>query len=98
MNVLSLPVGLDHVFVAAHSRHKPQFNLRIVGVNEDVIVVLRHKETPQLPSLFRADRDILQIRFGTGKTAGKRKGLLEIGMNAAVFIGNVEKRVGVGAL
>ena len=98
MDVLSLSVGLDHVFVAAHGCHKPQLNLRIVGIDEHILVVLRHKEAAQLASLFRADRDVLQIRLGTGEAAGERKGLLEIGVNAVVLVGNVEERIGVGAL
>ena len=53
--------GLHHMRVAAHRRHNPQLNLAVVCRQQAVVRIARHKSFANFSSLFRSNRNILQI-------------------------------------
>ena len=76
-------------------RQHPQFNLGIVGVDQDTAFFC-HKEPAQLAPDFGAHGDILEVGFGGTDAAGAGFGLVKPGMDAAVGTDLFDQAVAVG--
>ena len=99
MNVLSRAERADHVPVARDMREHAQLDLRIVGVDEDMILVRRDEHAAQLSSELGAHRNVLQVRVGRGQAAGRRDHLLKMRVDAVVLrVRNGKQAVHIGAL
>ena len=68
-----------HSAVAAHGSQHSQFDLGIVGVQQQ-ISLSRHKEFPHISAEFGADRDVLQVRVHRTDPSGAGLGLTELGV------------------
>ena len=98
MHVHALAEGTDHVLVSRNVRQKAKLDLGIVGVDDDVVLLLGQEEAAQLASELSANGNVLQVGLGGGKTPRGRSRLLEGGMHASMLICHLEQSVGVGAL
>ena len=68
VDVLPVAEGLDQRLVTAQVGHQAQLHLRVVGREDQVVVVRGDECPPDLPPLLGADRDVLQV--GVGWTTG----------------------------
>ena len=92
MHVDSGTECLHQIFVFRKMRQQRQFDLGIVGGNEQT--ARRRKEgTADLPAVFFPHGNILQIRIPAGKPPGCGAGLDKTGVDPAVFIRKFRQRV-----
>ena len=98
MNVGAVFEGFRHRFIARDRGEQTKLDLGIVGIDQNVVFVLGDEVFAQFSSQLRADRDVLQIRLGRGKTSRCGDGLIERGMNASVLPCDLDKAVGVSGL
>ena len=62
VDVLAVAEGLDHVGLAAQGRDDAEFDLRVIGREQDVVLVARNERLADLAAAFGADGNVLQIR------------------------------------
>ncbi len=62
MNVVAINKGLHHRFVATQFGHHSQFDLRIVGAEQQMVIIAGNKGGADIATSFLADRNRLQIR------------------------------------
>ncbi len=67
---------VDQAGVLGEVREHPELDLRVVG-GEQAPPVLGDERAPELASVGRADRDVLEVRRLARDPAGRRVGLLE---------------------
>ena len=96
MDIVTFGKGADHVLIPRHRRKHPQLDLRVVGIDKHVIVVLRHEILPHLPPQLRPYRNVLKVRLRRRKPARRGDGLIEAAVNAPVPVRDPEKPVAVG--
>ena len=75
VDVPVLGEGPQQALVPGEVRHDAQLDLRVVGRDQQVIL-RGHESLPDPPSLGRANRDVLEIRVGRRKPAGRGDGLV----------------------
>ena len=75
--------GVDHGWVAAEGGHDAEFDLAVVGAEEDHVRGGWDEGLADGASLFAADGDILEVRVIGSETAGAGAGLEERGVDAA---------------
>ena len=63
MYILSVAEGRYQVLVAAQMCHDPELDLRVVGRYDQSVRTARDEGFADLLSSFRADRDVLEVRF-----------------------------------
>ena len=98
MDIDTVPEGLQQMRVTAEVRHDPQFDLGIVGREDQSVRRRRDKGLANLHAAFGPDRDVLQVRTRGTQAAGGRKGLVERGMNLSICRGHVcRERFDIGA-
>ena len=76
-------------------RQQPQLDLAVVGVHENM-AGRSDKHPPDLRAELAAHRDILQVRFGGRQTPRGGHRHLEIGMDAAVRLDDLQQSLGIG--
>ena len=79
MDVVAAAEGLDQQRVAREVRQQAQFDLRIVGGEQDV-AGFGDEGGANSRAEFGADGNVLQIGIGRGEAAGRRAGLVESGV------------------
>ena len=84
MDVHPVTEGLQQVGVTAEVRHDPQFDLGIVGRQDQSIRRRRDESFADLHAPFGADRDVLQVGARGTQPAGRRKRLVEGRMDLSV--------------
>ena len=99
MDILVATEGLDHPLVAAYVRHNSQFYLRVVGCQDDVLVVGCHKGLADVPPTLGTHRDVLQVRIHRTQPPGGGDRLRERGVDAArLGVDELRQRIDVGGL
>ncbi len=76
VDILARKERFHHRGVATHVGHQAQFDLRIVGCQQNVARI-GNESTAYLAAILGSDRDILKIGIGGGYTSGSRHGLVE---------------------
>jgi hypothetical protein len=84
VKVFSRIEGFDEPGVLGEVRHDAHLDLRVVGSEQGVEALPRNERGPHLPTDFGLDRDVLQVRVVRGQPAGRRTGLLVVGVHATV--------------
>ena len=97
VDVLAGAVGVEQQRVLREVRHQAQLDLRVVGGHEDV-AGRGDEGGADLAADRGADGDVLQVGVGGGEASGGGADLVEGGVDAAFGVGEVGKRVEVGAL
>ena len=87
---------VDEARVLGEVREHAQLDLRVVG-GEQAAAVVGDERAAELAAVGRAHRDVLQVRRLARDAAGRRVGLLEGRVHAAVGPDERRERVGVGA-
>ena len=77
MDVGSAAESFDHMFIFAQMRHDAEFDLRIVGGEEDAVFIVGDECLADLTSQVVTDRDVLQVGVRRTQTAGRSHGLVE---------------------
>ena len=79
-------------------REHAQLDLRIVRVDQHMVVIRRNKHAAQLAPELGAHRDVLQIRVGRGQAASRGHSLLKVGVDAPVLrTDDLQKPLDIGA-
>ncbi len=87
------------VLIAAHVGDHAQFDLAVVGAQQQVLVAARYEGLSDLAPLLGADGDVLQVGLVAGQAACGRHRLAEIGMDAPCDgVHLPRKRIDIGAL
>ena len=94
---MALQEGFLHIGVAGDLRKKPELDLGIVCIQQDVLFVGRYEITAHLPSQLAPYGDVLHIGIGGGNAARGRSGLVEAGVESSVFIRQGNQILSVGA-
>ena len=68
--------GFYHVFIARHGCHHAQFDLRIVG-REENLSLIRDDSLADFLSVLTVDRDILEVRIRAGEASRGGDTLIE---------------------
>ena len=68
VDVMTFQEGGYHVLILTQMGHQPEFNLRIVG-GEEQAAWLRHECLTHFLTVRIADRDVLKVRIGRRQTA-----------------------------
>ena len=88
MQVLAGAKRLDEALVLRQVRHDPHLDLAVVGrhqLGKVALAALADDERIADPAArLRTNRNVLQVRFGGGKPARRRNGLVERGVDTAV--------------
>ena len=61
MDILATGKGVDQHRIVGHMRQDTQFDLRVVGREQDVAGPAGHEGTPDLLPNFRPNRDVLEV-------------------------------------
>jgi len=72
------------MLVARDVGEDAQLDLAVVRGDERQVLATGHERAPDPPPERGADGDVLEVRVGRGEPAGRRDGLVERGMEAAV--------------
>ena len=73
--VLILFEGVTHIGIATDRSHNAQLDLRVIGAQQQVVIVSRYKCFSYFPTPVTSDGNILQVRVVTGQSSGYRHGL-----------------------
>ena len=73
---------LLHRQVTAEVSQHAEFDLRVVGTQQQHPLVARHERPPDLSALDGADRDVLQVGVQRTESAGRGGDLVERGVQA----------------
>ncbi len=71
----------QEVFVLGAMGQHPQFNLRVVGRDEDPVLLAWNEGGADFATFLRADRDVLQVGVAGTKPTRRRNDLIKRGMN-----------------
>ena len=96
--ILTRKEGVYHILVARDMRENSQLYLRVIGIDKHVILALRNEIFSEYSAKLGADGNVLQIRLGGRKSAGRRTGLIEHAMHSSLPVCRLGKTVGVGGL
>ena len=96
-NVLAAAERLEERRILRVVREDAELDLRVVG-GEDPRARRRHERRADAARELRADGDVLEVRVGRGEAAGRRAGLVERRVDAAVRADELGERVDVGPL
>ena len=89
--------GLLHGLIIGDVGEKPQLDLGVVGVHQD-IALLGDEEAANLTAHLGAGGDILQIGLGAAQAARCRDGHLKAGTDAVIGVHGFQKTLGVGGV
>ena len=84
MDVLAGEERLLHMLVAGDMGEDAQLDLAVVGIHQHAAGP-RHKVSAELAAQLGADGDVLQVGVIGRKPSGAGFGLVEAGMDAAIF-------------
>ena len=87
---------VDHLLVAGNVSKDTKFNLGVVSINQRAALP-RDKEFAHLSPKFSANRDILDIGFGTADAAGTGFCLVEGGVDPTVRLYRTGQADDIGA-
>jgi hypothetical protein len=85
VNVLRLRKGLPHRFVAGKMRHQTKLDLAVVRGEQNVGIAFGDEGAANPPPELAAHRNVLQVGVGGREAARRRRGLVELGAQPAVF-------------
>ena len=77
MNIPTFPEGLYHLGVLGKRSHDPQFNLRVIGGKQNMLIIPGNKGLSNLPALVSPNRNVLQVGIFRTKSAGGCHQLVE---------------------
>ena len=80
MNVVVVGEGVNHVAVMGKGGDDAQLDLRVVGGQQDIVVVAGHKGAADFAAPFGAYGDVLQVRIAAGKASGGGDSLIVDGV------------------
>ena len=96
MNVHALDKRLRHVFVPRDRRKQTKLDLRVVGVYQNVMLVLGNEILTEASAELGADRNILQVRLCRRKSARCGPRLTEYRMDASACVCGVSESLRIG--
>ena len=96
MDICSLFKTVDHLLVAGNVSKDTKFNLGVVSINQRAALP-RDKEFAHFSPKFSANRDILDIGFGTADAAGTGFCLVEGGVDPTVRLYRTGQADDIGA-
>ena len=97
VDILGSLISLDQALIAGHVGENAQLDLGVVGIQEQESVP-RHKDLPNFPSKFHADRDILEVRLRTGDPSSRRDRLVKAAVDPAIVFDICSQAVRVGGI
>ena len=98
MDILSRAECFNHMLILRDMRQHTQLDLRIVRVDQHMVVIRRNEHAAQFAPQLGTHRDILQIRVGRRQAAGRRDRLLEMRVDAAILrADDLEQSLDIGA-
>ena len=83
MNILIGGEGRQQGFIPGKMRQQSQFNLRIVGAEDAIVLIRRYKRRADPAAQFGSNRDILQVRPAGAESPCRSYGLIEGSMHAS---------------
>ena len=99
MDIATAFKRLDHALVGAQLGRDPQFNLRIIGGENQVVVALGDESPADLAPLFAADRDILQVRpIGFHPPRGRHQLVVVRVDPPGLFVDRARQHIDIGGL
>ncbi len=82
MDVVAVLEGVDHGFVAADGGHDAEFDLGVVGAEEEPAGTAGDEGFANLSSVGGADGDVLEVGIAGGEATGCGEELMEVGVDA----------------
>ena len=82
VDVVAVLEGVDHGFVATNGGHDAEFDLGVVGAEEEPAFATGDEGFADLASVGGADGDVLKIGIAGGEATGGGEELMEVGVDA----------------
>ena len=97
MNILSIRERLHKHIITTEMSQDTQFNLWVIGTDQQILLFNRNKRSPNTLAFFRTHRNILQVWRRARQASCRRNRLIERCMYTIVLINQFKQSINIGA-